>query len=102
MTKLYKHTTDDRAEYLTDTFITWRHGGKSGKEGRVTNETRLCIRLDGQPEVLRNKAEDDRAELLAALKAARPFVLSEFCNFATEQSRKALAEIDAAISEAEA
>ena len=65
---LYHHKTDGGAEYLMDTFIPWKHNGKSGKEGRVTDKTRILIRLDGKyPELIHTAAEDDRADLLAGL-----------------------------------
>ena len=67
---LYHHQTDGGAEYLMDTFIPWKHNGKSGKEGRVTDKTRILIRLDGKyPELIHNAAEKERAALLDALKA---------------------------------
>ena len=68
MTKLYHHKTDGGAEYLTDTFIAWNHNGKSGKEGTITSETKICIRLDGQPE-LHTPNDHDRAALIEALKS---------------------------------
>jgi hypothetical protein len=46
-TKLYHHKTSGGAEYLTDTFIAWRHNGKSGKEGTVTDKTTIIVRIDG-------------------------------------------------------
>lgn len=64
MTKLYHHKTDGGAEYLTDTFIAWKHNGKKGKEGTITHETKICVRLDGQPELLRA----DNAALIEALE----------------------------------
>ena len=45
--KLYYHRTDDGAEYLMDTFIAWKHNGKSGKEGVVNDKTKYVIRIDG-------------------------------------------------------
>ena len=45
--KLYHHKTSGGAEYLTDTFIPWEHNGKSGKEGTMTVETKICVRIDG-------------------------------------------------------
>jgi hypothetical protein len=48
--KLYYHKTDGGAEYLTDTFIEWAHNGKSGKEGRITSETKYVVRIDGDIE----------------------------------------------------
>lgn len=65
-TKLYHHKTDGGAEYLTDTFIAWKHNGKRGKEGRVTSDTKICIRLDGHPELIANRSMD---ELVANAKA---------------------------------
>jgi len=50
--KLYKHTTDGGAVYLYDTFIKWKHNGKSGKEGIINDETKIIVRLDGQPEII--------------------------------------------------
>jgi len=45
--KLYYHKTSGGAEYLTDTFIPWKHNGKSGKEGTITDETKVIVRIDG-------------------------------------------------------
>lgn len=45
--KLYYHKTDGGAEYLFDTFIKWKHLGKSGKEGSINNKTKYLIRIDG-------------------------------------------------------
>ena len=45
--RLYYHKTDGGAEYLTDTFITWKHDGKSGEEGTLTKETKYVVRIDG-------------------------------------------------------
>ena len=45
--KLYHHKTSGGAEYLTDTFSTWSHNGKSGKEGTFTDETKYIVRIDG-------------------------------------------------------
>jgi hypothetical protein len=45
--KLYYHKTDGGAEYLTDTFIKWKHNGKSGKEGTFTDKTKYIVRIDG-------------------------------------------------------
>lgn len=45
--KLYYHKTSGGAEYLTDTFINWKHNGKSGKEGTVTAKTKIIVRIDG-------------------------------------------------------
>jgi len=44
--KLYYHKTDGGAEYLMDTFITWEHNGKKGKEGTITDKTKYVIRID--------------------------------------------------------
>jgi len=44
--KLYHHKTDDGAEYLFDTFVDWKHNGKSGKEGVINNKTKYIIRID--------------------------------------------------------
>lgn len=49
--KLYKHTTSGGAEYLFDTFIEWEHNGESGKEGVINDQTKIVIRLDGEPEL---------------------------------------------------
>lgn len=48
--KLYYHKTGGGAEYLTDTFIEWKHNGKSGKEGKLNNKTKYIIRIDGDIE----------------------------------------------------
>lgn len=48
--KLYYHKTDGGAEYLTDTFIEWRHNGKSGREGALTDSTKYLVRIDGDIE----------------------------------------------------
>jgi hypothetical protein len=45
--KLYYHKTDGGAEYLTDTYSRWEYNGKKGKEGRVNDETKYIIRIDG-------------------------------------------------------
>ena len=45
--KLYYHKTDGGAEYLMDTFIPWKHNGKRGKEGTITDKTRYVVRIDG-------------------------------------------------------
>lgn len=45
--KLYHHKTDGGAEYLMDTFINWKHNGKSGKEGTLTSKTKYIVRIDG-------------------------------------------------------
>ena len=45
--KLYHHKTDGGAEYLMDTFIPWKHNGKRGKEGTITDKTRYIVRIDG-------------------------------------------------------
>lgn len=44
--KLYKHTTDGGAEYLTDTYHICPNGEK---EGISDKSTTYCIRLDGEP-----------------------------------------------------
>jgi hypothetical protein len=41
---LYYHQTDGGAEYLTDTFIECPNGHK---EGHVTFDTSICVRVDG-------------------------------------------------------
>ena len=67
--KLYSHETNGGAKYLMDTFIQWRHNGKSGKEGTVNENTRILIRMDGkQPEIIQNAAAEERDELLVALE----------------------------------
>ena len=48
--KLYHHKTTGGAEYLTDTFIKWEHNGKKGKEGRINDETKYVVRIDGDIE----------------------------------------------------
>lgn len=45
--KLYYHRTDGGAEYLFDTFLPWKHNGKSGKEGVINEKTRYIVRIDG-------------------------------------------------------
>lgn len=45
--KLYHHKTDGGAEYLTDTFIKWKHNGKTGKEGTFNDKTKFIVRIDG-------------------------------------------------------
>lgn len=45
--KLYYHKTSGGAEYLFDTYIEWKHNGKEGKEGAITDKTKYFIRLDG-------------------------------------------------------
>jgi len=67
-TKLYHHKTSGGAEYLTDTFILWTHNGKSGREGRVTDETKILIRIDGDIEKDAEVITDYRTDLLDALK----------------------------------
>ena len=68
--KLYTHTTSGGAQYLMDTFISWKHEGKSGKEGTVNESTRLLIRMDGKyPELIHNAAAEERDQLLEVLKA---------------------------------
>ena len=44
-TNLYYHRTDGGAEYLYDTFIECENGHK---EGTITNETNVLIRIDGE------------------------------------------------------
>jgi len=48
--KLYYHKTDRGAEYLMDTFIKWKHNGKSGKEGILNDKTKYIVRIDGDIE----------------------------------------------------
>ena len=45
--KLYYHATSGGAKYLMDTFIRWKHEGKSGKEGVINDKTKYIIRIDG-------------------------------------------------------
>ena len=45
--KLYYHKTSGGAEYLFDTFIKWKHNGKSGKEGVINDQTKYVVRIDG-------------------------------------------------------
>ena len=45
--KLYYHKTDGGAEYLFDTFVEWKHDGKSGREGVLNGETKYVVRIDG-------------------------------------------------------
>jgi len=45
--RLYYHKTGGGAEYLSDTFIEWKHNGKNGKEGTITDKTKYVIRIDG-------------------------------------------------------
>lgn len=45
--KLYYHQTGGGAEYLMDTFITWQHKGKKGKEGVINDKTKYLVRIDG-------------------------------------------------------
>ena len=30
-----------------DTFIKWKHNGKSGKEGTINDDTKYIVRIDG-------------------------------------------------------
>jgi len=48
--KLYYYKTSGGAEYLTDTFVSWEHNGKSGKEGTITEKTMYIVRIDGNIE----------------------------------------------------
>ena len=48
--KLYYHKTDGGAEYLFDTYIEFRHGGKKYKEGVITDKTKYIVRIDGDIE----------------------------------------------------
>ena len=45
--KLYYHKTSGGAEYLMDTYIKWKHNGKSSKEGTITDKTKYIVRIDG-------------------------------------------------------
>ena len=45
--KLYYHKTIGGAEYLMDTYIPWKHNGKSGKEGTINDKTKYIVRIDG-------------------------------------------------------
>jgi len=47
MIKLYYHKTDGGAEYLMDTYKSWKYKGKSGKEGVFNNNTKYVVRIDG-------------------------------------------------------
>jgi hypothetical protein len=47
--KLYYHKTDGGAEYLTDTYIEWKHNGKKGREGTFKN-AKYVVRIDGDIE----------------------------------------------------
>lgn len=69
--KLYYHRTDGGAEYLTDTFIPWTHNGKRGKEGIITAETKICIRIDGAEQGRAEVITDNTLDLLDALKEIR-------------------------------
>ena len=44
--KLYYHKTDGGAEYLMDTYVEWKHNGKSGREG-VFKDAKYIVRIDG-------------------------------------------------------
>lgn len=68
--KLYYHKTDGGAEYLFDTFVKWKHNGKSGKEGVINDKTKIVVRLDGKQPELTIK-DNPAPELLAALRNAR-------------------------------
>jgi len=59
--KLYYHETDGGAKYLMDTFLSWEHNGKKGKEGTITDKTKYVIRIDGN---IREDAEMDIRENL--------------------------------------
>ena len=48
--RLYYHKTDGGAEYLFDTYINWKHNGKSGREGVVNEKTKYVVRIDGDIE----------------------------------------------------
>lgn len=69
--KLYYHKTDGGAEYLTDTYITWKHDGKSGREGTINEDTKLCIRIDGDITKDVEVVTDNSLDLLDALKDIR-------------------------------
>ena len=105
--KLYHHKTDGGAEYLTDTFITWKHNGKSGKEGTVTDETRIIVRIDGDitkdAEItIRNSApalEAENAKLRAALELAER-ELTEIDEKATIRFDRDFSEVDAEVLKA--
>lgn len=48
--RLYYHKTSGGAEYLYDTYTSWKHEGKSGKEGTLNDKTRYIVRIDGNIE----------------------------------------------------
>ena len=48
--RLYYHKTDGGAEYLFDTYINWKHNGKSGREGVLNEKTKYVVRIDGDIE----------------------------------------------------
>ena len=48
--RLYYHKTNGGAEYLFDTYINWKHNGKSGREGVVNEKTKYVVRIDGDIE----------------------------------------------------
>lgn len=68
--RLYYHKTDGGAEYLSDTFISWKNDGKSGREGTVTDKTRTLIRIDGDITKDVEVITDNYLDLLDALKTA--------------------------------
>ena len=45
--KLYYQKTNGGAEYLMDTYIAWKHNGKTGKEGVINDKTKYIVRIDG-------------------------------------------------------
>jgi hypothetical protein len=47
--KLYYHKTDGGAEYLFDTFISYKHRitGKMCAEGVINDKTKYIVRIDG-------------------------------------------------------
>jgi len=68
--KLYYHKTGGGAEYLTDTYISWKHDGKSGREGTVNDDTKILIRIDGDITKDVEVITDNSLDLLDALKQA--------------------------------
>jgi hypothetical protein len=47
--KLYYHKTDGGAEYLFDTFVTYKHRitDETCTEGIINDETKYIVRIDG-------------------------------------------------------
>ena len=97
--KLYYHKTDGGAEYLMDTFNAWTHNGKSGKEGTVTDQTKILIRIDGDITKDVEVITDNTADLMDALQQAQAFIVANRNNFAVKPSR-IIQTIQAAIRKA--